>query len=118
FPDYSITQFHRSSRIGRPFAPRSRVQLRAADARMFEREQVVACRHARSAVTHDTTGRHVAETRAQVRAQIFRRSKQTALVDVRLKEMIRGARNVAGDFIERLDVAAIALGRAGIDESP
>src|SRR5205823_11720867 len=48
---------HRPRRVGRPLAPRSDVQLRAAQAGVLEREQIVARGDAGSAVADDAIHR-------------------------------------------------------------
>src|SRR5262245_21214236 len=101
------SRFNLSRRIRGPLAPRARVQLRTGQSRVLEREQVVAGGHARAAVADETIGGHFANRSLQPLPQIFGRSKHTALVEVPLKEMIRGAGDVARLFVDRLGFAAI-----------
>src|SRR5262245_49114476 len=85
---------------------------------MLQGEQVVAGGDTRAAVTDDGSRSDSPECVAPVFAQIFWRAKRAVLVEVGLKEMIGGTRNVAGRFVDRLGLAPEALGRARVDESP
>src|SRR5580765_8647900 len=85
---------------------------------MFERQQVVAGGDARAAVTDEMTRRDGAEHLAPVVAQLLGRTEDAVIVEVGLIEMIGGAGNVAGGSVDRLSLAAEALGRARVDESP
>src|SRR5262245_64289252 len=85
---------------------------------MLEREQVVAGSDTRAAVTDDVTRSDGAENLAPIFAQLFRRTEDALIVDVGLIEMIGGAGNVAGGSVDRLRLAAKALRRARINESP
>src|SRR5262245_13645036 len=71
------------ARSARPFAPGTGVQLGARQPRVLEGEQIVTRRHARSAIAHDAIGGMVADRPANLRAQLFRRSKRAAVVEVR-----------------------------------
>src|SRR5580765_6048174 len=104
-------------RIRRPLAPRSRVELRPGHARVFEGEQVVAGGDARPAVADDPIAGHVADRRGNFRSQVFRCAEQPLVVQVPLKEVVRRARNVAAHLVDRLGIAAIPLGRTGVDET-
>src|SRR5262245_6875300 len=109
-------RFDRTRGIARPLAPRTWIKFRTPQAGMLERKQVVTGLDTRTAVTHDTIGRHVAEYGVPLVAQIGRRAKQSVLVEISLEKRIRRTRNMAGDAIERLDLAAIPLGRASVHE--
>ena len=105
-----------SSWIARPLAPRTRIQLRPPQAGVFERKQVVTRLDTRTAVTHDAIDRHVSEYNRPLVAQLGGRAKQPVLVEIPLEERIHRTRNMAGDAIERLDLAAIPLGRASVHQ--
>lgn len=51
----------RPIRFGHPLAPRTRIQPRAVQTGMLQRQDVVTCRHARAAVADDAVGRDVAK---------------------------------------------------------
>src|SRR5262245_61386475 len=85
---------------------------------MLERQQVVAGSDTRATVTDDVTWSDGAKNLAPVFAQLFRRAEDALIVEVGLIEMIDGARNVAGGPVDRLGLAAEALRRARINESP
>src|SRR5206468_4550612 len=112
------TQFHRPCRIRRPFAPRPRIQLRAVHAGVFHREQVVARRDSRAAVTDDAIGAGAADGPADPIAHILRRTKRSLFVHVPLKEMIHRARNMTRLLVDRFRLATISLGGASIEEPP
>ena len=85
---------------------------------MFECEQIVTRSDARATVTDDVTRSDRAEYLAPVLSQILGRVEDALIVEVGLIEMIGGAGNVAGRSVDRLGLAAEALWRAGVDESP
>ena len=91
-----LSLLDRPRRIGRPFAPRTGVQLRAGQAGVLEREQVVARGDAGAAVADDLIRRHVADRRARAaRAAPRACGTMPVLVEIPLVEMIRRAGNVA-----------------------
>ena len=85
---------------------------------MLQREQVVARLDSRSAVADDVLGRDAIDVRGKSRAQIFRRAQRAPFVDIPLKKIARGARNVSGNRIHRFDLAAIALRRPRVEQAP
>ena len=108
---------HGPRRIGAPLAPGARIEPRAGEARVRHREQVVTRGDARPAVVDDVVaarGRRGARRTpcASAAADLNRPSAS------RLSEIgpIERAGNVSGHRIERLDVAAIALAGAGIEQ--
>ncbi len=60
---------HRPRRVGRPFAPRSRIEHRAGQPGVLHREQVVAGGDAGAALVHDARRRRRAEQRLELRTQ-------------------------------------------------
>src|SRR5258706_7666919 len=103
--------------IGGPLTPRPRIQLRAREASVLEGEQVVTRGDTGPAVADDLIRGHVADRRPDSRAQFFRRPEEPLLVQVPLKEVILRAGYVTGDPVDRFGVAAVALRRAGVDQT-
>src|SRR5436309_9197015 len=110
--------FDRPRWMRRPLAPRSDVELRAGEARVLHREQIVAGGDARTAVADHAIGRRVAERRSELRAKFFRRAKRLVGGEIAAEEMIHGARNVSRRAIDRLALAAKSFRRARVEERP
>jgi hypothetical protein len=85
-------------------------------ARDFHRERVVARRHARSALQHDAVRRCRADERAERFAQFVRGFEAAFRCQVVFEEVIERAGDMPADGIDRLVLAAIAVGGAGIDQ--
>src|SRR6476646_6752818 len=83
---------------------------------MFEREQIVACGDAGAAVADDVFRWRPAQCSAELRSQFFGRAKSAGAAEVLLKEMICGAGDVAGHFVQWLGLAPEALRRAGVEQ--
>ena len=109
---------HGPRRVGRPFAPRSRVELRARQARVFEREKIVAGGDARSAVADNPLGGDAAERFLHARAQLLGCSKESPFVEIPLEEVVRRAGNVPGRPVDRLGLAPVAFRRTGVEQTP
>src|SRR5437763_10602882 len=112
-----LASFDRPRRIRRPLAPGSGIELRALDARVLEREQIVTGSDAGTAVAHDVIRRDLADHIAQLCTQIFWRAKCAGGIEVSLKEVIRCAGDVAGGLVYRLGLTAVAFRRARVDEA-
>ncbi len=83
---------------------------------MLERDQILAGGHARAAVAHHAIGRRFSQNLLEIAAQRIRRPKGSSCTEVLQEMMIRRARNVAGDAIDRFDLTAIPLGRARVQK--
>ena len=70
-----------------------------------------------SAIADNLIRGHVADRCRDRRAQFFRRAEEPLLVEVPLEEMILRAGDVAADLVDWFAVAAVALGRAGVDQA-
>ena len=93
------------------------IEPRAAKPGVLHREQVVARRDARAARVHDrrrrATRRSARRSPRAARSTGLKRAVGRHVVGVRT---IDRARDVAGDLVDRLDVAAKALAAARVDE--
>src|SRR4051812_34618557 len=104
----------RGTRRVAPLRPRAGVEAAFAEARVLDREQVVARGDAGAAVGDDRRAFDDAGL-GELRAQPVGREEAAVRVDVLARRDAVRARDVAGARVERLFVAAEALALAGVD---
>src|SRR3954462_11365005 len=102
--------------IGDPVAPRARIELGALQAGELHREQVVARGHARAAVVHHFGSGPALHDLLEFLLQLRRRLEGAVRADVLVAEAVPRAGNVARDPVDRLLLAAEALGGARIEK--
>ena len=108
---------NRPRRVADPLAPGAGVEAAAADAGRLERKQALAGGDARAAHADRRAARRrrrCARARAR-RAPLAARKRPSAARFSRVGQ-VDGAGHVAGDRVERLDLAGEALGAAQVDE--
>ncbi len=111
---YSMGLFDGPGRVGAPLGPGARVKTAGAPTGQLEGQQVMAGGDARPAVHHRGTPGVDAEIPVY-RPQCLRRLEAPRFVQVAGRRCIDCARDMAGSGIDRLDLAPVPLGRAGIE---
>src|SRR5262249_16180019 len=108
--------FHGPLRIGAPLAPRSGEEPAAGEARHFHREEIVARRHARTAVVHDFRRRAISEHGPEFPLQLAGALERSLRRDVVHVEAIPRPGDAPGHRVDRLLLAAVARRRARIEQ--
>ncbi|CAN0626764.1 conserved protein of unknown function [Burkholderia multivorans] len=106
----------RPRRVRAPFAPRAGIQRGAVQARDLHRQRVVASGHAGAALQDHAVRLGIAEERGKRLAQLVAGLEAAFGGQVVLEEMVERAGDVAADAVERFVFAAIAVGRARVDD--
>src|SRR5687767_11510793 len=107
-----------SRRVADPLAPRARVELRSREPRVLHGEQVVAGCHARAALVDNRARVARSQRRQDFLPERIRRLEAAAALEVSLEEAVDGARDVAGDRIERFVLAPEAVLASRIQNGP
>ena len=107
---------HRPLGIRAPLAPRAWVQARQRVARDVHRQHVVAGADAGTAVVDEVLRRAAVQHALEIGAQILRAAERSVGGDIARVGTVERAGDVAGDAVDRLDVAAIALGGARVEQ--
>ena len=99
-----------------PVAVRPGVEDRIGQAGDPHREAVEAGGDAAAARRHDRAVVAARAERAETRGQLGRREQPTVGTEVAVGRRVPGGRDVAGDRVDRLGLAAVARSGAGIEE--
>src|SRR5690349_22532603 len=102
--------------VADPFAPRARVEPRAAEPGDFEREQIVAGSDPRAAHRDHGGGRTPTQARAPGTAELRGRAKLPERVEVAGVGMVVCARDMARDRVDGLVLAGEAIGATRVDQ--
>src|SRR6266480_3518040 len=112
----SSTLFARSRRVCNPLAPRAGVQLAAAQSGKLHCKEIVARRHARSAVADDFFRGAITEHSAKFVPEELRFLENSLRAEVVVAEAVLRPGDAAGDRVDRLVLAAKPCPRARVEK--
>src|SRR5205814_21021 len=112
----SSTLFARSRRVGNPLAPRAGVKLAAAQSGKLHCKEIVARRHARSAVADDFFRGAITEHSAKFVPEELRFLENSLRAEVVVAEAVLRPGDAAGDRVDRLVLAAKPCRRARVEK--
>ena len=98
----------------RPLAPRAGIEAAALEACHLGGEQEHACGHARAAIGHELAA--ALDAGGLEAGAEFLGRQEAAVRGELLEGKVRRARDVARHRVDRLELAAVALGRSGVEQ--